>query len=371
MQDLSSHLSGAFYGVCFLVVVLSLLVGYAYNENMLWWHASAVAVAISAHLLSSIDYRPLAGMLWALQVGLATQALVIAVGTSGAMRRPAQTLRFISIIVATLAAFQVLRELSFAWLLLPWIAATGWYFVRSWTQSGSWVYWLALGHMGLLGQWLWGTAGVHRLDGHLFSLGALAVFAFACYLGMVWKSRQSAENALRVEARERIDPLTGLAMPRVFSDRVAGALVRSRNLKYLSALMLIRVANVEKIVAEQTMENNEAIILGASRAIASALRAQDSAARLASNKFGLLAEGVAHGEASELATKIIARGLRGEDWGLRGSSIEFHLAIIEFGPSMLQVETILHDLKTALDDMRLQNTGRPIRVVHSGPGHVN
>ena len=176
---------------------------------------------------------------------------------------------------------------------------------------------------------------------------------------------------MRVEARERIDPLTGLAMPRVFFDRVSGALVRSRNLEYLSALMLIRIVNVEKVVAEQNMDNNEAVVLGASRAIASTLRAQDSAARLGSNTFGLLAEGIAYGEASALATQIVARGLRGEEWGLLGSSIKFHIAIIEFGPLILQAETVLRDLENALDDMRLQNAGRSIRTVNPGLGRVN
>ena len=195
---------------------------------------------------------------------------------------------------------------------------------------------------------------------------ALAVFAISIYLALVWKSRLNSENSLRIEARERTDPLTGLSMPRLFSDRIEGALIRSRNLGYASALMLLRVVNIEKVVAEQDMEDSEAVILGASHAIASTLRAQDSAARLGSNRFGVLAEGIAHGEIGLLATAILARGLRGEDWGLRGSQLEFHIAIIEFGPANLKAKTILSALDNALNDMREENTSHHIRTIHPG-----
>ena len=59
-------------------------------------------------------------------------------------------------------------------------------------------------------------------------------------VGEIKKLPDEFAATLRVEARERTDPLTGLAMPRVFFDRVDGALIRSRNMGYASALVFAR-----------------------------------------------------------------------------------------------------------------------------------
>lgn len=357
------YISGAFGGICVLVMVLSLLIGYAYDERMLWWHAGALAAAWPAQHFQA-GQAPLAMIFWALQLVLAAQTLIAAVGTAGGMHKPARALRLMSLLIAALLGSHLLAELDMAWFAMPWAAATGWFMYRSWNQSRPWIYWMALGQAALLAYWLLAASGMESR--HVTAMAALAVFAIASYLAMVWKSRLHSENSLRIEARERTDPLTGLSMPRIFSDRVDGALIRSRNLGYTSALMLIRVVNLEDVVAEQGMENSEAVVLGASHAIASTLRAQDCAARLASNRFGVLAEGVARGEVNELATRILARGLRGEEWGLRGSRLEFDIAVMEVGPVDMKANTILFDLEESLTSMREQDTTHHIRTVHPG-----
>ncbi len=363
MANLTPYISGALGGICTLVVVLSLLIGYAYNERMLWWHAGALAAALPAYLLLTKQPAP-AMMLWAVQLALAAQTLIVAGGSNGAMRLPGRILRLTSLVLAGLLGSRLLPQITLQWFVLPWAAATVWYLYRNWSRNQPWIYWMALGQAALLACWLLAPSGVE--DKGIAGMTALAVFAIASYLAMVWKSRLSSENSLRIEARERTDPLTGLAMPRLFSDRIEGALIRSRNMGYASALMLIRVINIDKIVAEQGMEDSEAVVLGASHAIASTLRAQDSAARLGSNRFGVLAEGIAYGEIGLLATRILAHGLRGEDWGLRGSRLEFHIAIIEVGPADLKAKAILSDLDDALNNMRDQNTKQHIRTVHPG-----
>ena len=341
-------------------MALSLLIAHAYDERMLRWHACALGVALPAqHLL--VSHPPLAMMLWAAQLALVAQTLIVVVGTAGAMHKPARTLRLLSLIFAFLLGSRLFPQLGLAWFVLPSTVAASWYLYRDWDQGKPWIYWLALGQAALLAYWLLATSSTTNKE--VFSMAALAVFGFSSYLAMVWKSRLNAENSLRIEARERTDPLTGLLMPRLFSDRIEGALVRSRKLNYSSALMLIRVVNIDKIVDEQAMKNNEAVILGASHAIASTLRQQDAAARLASNRFGVMAEGTAPGEASQLATHILARGLRGEEWGLRGSRLDFQIAVMEVGPAELRPQNILLDLEEALDHMRNLKTGPRIRAV--------
>ena len=52
LSVLSIYLSGAFGGICVMVMVLSVLIGYAYNERMLGWHAATLAAAVAAQALS-------------------------------------------------------------------------------------------------------------------------------------------------------------------------------------------------------------------------------------------------------------------------------------------------------------------------------
>ena len=68
------------------------------------------------------------------------------------------------------------------------------------------------------------------------------------------------------------------------------------------------------------MDNNEAVLLAASRAIAGSLRSQDSAARLSGNRFAIMAEGIAEGTANQIATRILANGLRAGETFLRISN---------------------------------------------------
>lgn len=370
IANLSIYLSGAFGGICVLVLVLSLLIGYAYSERMLCWHAATLAAAVSAHIFAQSNAQ-LSVSLWGVQLALAAQTLRVAAGSSGAAKRPAMALRIMTLGFALLAASELLTQTQLGIVLVPWIAATAFYFVRVWNQSKPWIFWLAMGQMALLMQSLIQLSVPPDQEGtgaHLAGLAALATFAITTYLGMVWFSRLRAENALRVEARERTDPLTGLATPAVFFDRVDGAIIRSRTIGYGCALLLIRVENIEQIVAERALDNNEAVVLAASRAIASSLRSQDSAARLSGNRFGVLAEGLAQAETRQLATKILARGLRASEWGLQGSELQFQIVIVEISQTQSQCATILLQLEDALG--RITAATGSTRIRHIGQAKI-
>jgi GGDEF domain-containing protein len=360
---LTIYLTGAFGGITVLVMLLSLLIGYAYSERMLWWHAATLASALSSQYWAS-DKPELSATLWLAQLALALQTLRVTAGWSGAMRRPAVALRALVLAFALLAALRPFGDQHICWLLLPWLAGTVWYLFRAFGQSRPWIYWLAFGQiaLGLHGLLVRSAVVAPQQVNHQLSvMASLSVFAIATYLAMVWYSRLRTENSLRVEARERTDPLTGLATPRVFFDRVDGALIRSRNMGYASALLLIRVENLDAVVAEQNLENSEAAILAASRAIASTLRAQDSAARLANNRFAVMAEGIADGASSELATRILAHGLRANEWGLRGSELQFQISVVEIGSTDMEARAILYQLEEALKHMIDQRSRHHIR----------
>ncbi|MES2413824.1 MAG: GGDEF domain-containing protein [Pseudomonadota bacterium] len=369
LPNLPIYASGAFAGICMLVVVLGLIIGHAYDERMLWWHAGAVSIALVAQVLGD-GYPASASALWAVQLALASLALCVAVGSTGAIARPAKALQYLSMAFVALMvpalALNLVNQRQMGMLALPWALLTSWYIIRAWAQSGPWIVWLAAGQTALVLQHLLRTANLEppQLDElQMHSLGLLAAYASATYLGMVWLSRLSAENALRVEARERTDPLTGLAMPRVFSDRMEGALIRSRSMGYTCAVLLVRVENIEQVVKDHQMDTNERVLLAASRAIAGALRSQDSAARLGGNRFAIMAEGIAEGTANQIATRILANGLRAGEWGLRGSELQFQIAIVEIDPSEASAASILAQLEEALYDMAESDSQNRIRLL--------
>ncbi|MBC7434957.1 MAG: hypothetical protein H7332_02680 [Bdellovibrionales bacterium] len=211
-------LSGAFAGITAMILLLSLLIGYAYRERMLWWHGATLGVQ---------------------------------------------------------------------WLV--WIYETQ--EPRAFSDAA---YLQAAG------------------------LAALALAAMSIYLSMVWRSRLLSENDLRVQARDTVDPLTGFVMPRVFFTQ----------------------------------------------AIASALRPHDTGARVSGNRFGVLAEGVSGRQgAIELATRILAHGMRGAEVGLPGSELKFHIAAIEISQLGTDVSVILKGLEDTLAQMAAQPASRPIRVL--------
>ncbi len=363
------YASGAFAGICMLVLLLGLIIGHAYDEHMLWWHSAGIAAALAAHLLGS-DYPASASALWAVQLALATMALCVAIGSSGAITRPARAMQYLAMVfigvMVPAQALGMVTQRQMGLLAIPWALLSSWYLIRAWSQSGPWIVWIAAGQVALVIEHLLRTANLNsswteKLQAQ--GLAAMAVYAAATYLGMVWLSRLSAENILRVEARERTDPLTGLAMPRVFFDRMDGALIRSRSMGYTCAVLLVRAENIDQIVRDRSMDNNEAVLLAASRAIAGSLRSQDSAARLSGNRFAVMAEGIAEGTANQIATRILANGLRAGEWGLQGSDLQFQIAIVEIDPCEVSSATILAQLEDLLREMATGAGNNRIRVL--------
>jgi GGDEF domain-containing protein len=254
-------------------------------------------------------------------------------------------------------------------MLAPWACVVVLYVVRAWAQGRPWIFWLAAGQVALGVQWLVWIYAAHepQADADVLQaagLAALALAAMSIYLAMVWRSRLNSENSLRVQSREKVDPLTGFVMPRVFFTQVNDAQVRSLSLRYASVLLLIRLQNLEQVTQDREAETTEPVVLAAAQAIASALRPHDIGARVSGNRFGVLAEGVSGRQgAIELATRILAHGLRGDDYGMPGSELKFQIAAIEISQLGTDVSLILKGLEDALAEMTAQPGGPPIRVL--------
>ncbi len=375
MTSLPVFFGGALTGICALVVLLGIIIGHAYNERMLWWHSAATGVALVALVFTSSSPLFMTA-LWTLQLALSTQSLLVACGSSGAMHRPARVLRYLTVAIAIGVTASASLDLNIGkhpgLLCLPWALLTAWYLLRAQAQSRPWIFWVAGGYAALIAHYLLlelmlASPPAAQASG-LASVAALAVHAAASYLGMVWSSRLRSENTLRVEAREKTDPLTGLATPRVFFDRSDGALMRSRQLGYTCTLLLIRIGNIDRIVEERQLDSSESVILAAARAIASTLRTQDTAARLGNNRFAVIAEAIPGGTSRLLATQILAHGLRADECGLQGSELHFQIALVEIDHSSVRTRDVLAQLDHVLHDMGSTDVSHIKPLPHIGHG---
>ncbi len=140
----------------------------------------------------------------------------------------------------------------------------------------------------------------------------LAVWSACTYLATGWRGRILGETRARVQGRNTVDPLTGLATPLVLAERVHAARHLTRRYGHPSVLMVVHIENLPAIAQEFGLETAEAAVLAAASRVRDALlRDGDVAARLAHARFGVLAEGVATGQAaSTVAGRILVSGLK-------------------------------------------------------------
>src|SRR5690606_20800537 len=118
----------------------------------------------------------------------------------------------------------------------------------------------------------------------------LALWSACTYLATDWRGRMQGVTQARVQGRNTVDPLTGLATPLVLAERVHAARHMTRRYGHPSVLMLVHIDNLQSLGAEFGPEAMEAAVLAAaSRVRESLLRAGDVAARLAHARIGILA----------------------------------------------------------------------------------
>lgn len=363
MPLLTEFYDGAFAGITALIALLSLLVGTAFREPMLRWHCATLLVGLLAQLPFMVPDLYLPAELWLLQLVLAVRTLKVVLGNAGAVRRPARFAGYLGWGLLALMPLQLVVPNAHIYALLPWALIAFWYVARSWSQSQPWIYWIAAGQLALAAQWLLVVANTFQPYAKIMqvsTLPALAVFALSAYIGMVWRSRTLSENNLRVEARKRVDPLTGLATMVKFTDRLEGALVRSKSLGYTSALLLVRLQPPK--ADDPNAQDTEALTLSAAQVISKCLRPQDLAARLSGNQFGVLAEGVRPQQGGqELATRILANALRGNADSPNEAPLRLQMAVIEITNPQTDAEFFMQVLNNAMRQMTLHPDGPPIR----------
>jgi GGDEF domain-containing protein len=148
------------------------------------------------------------------------------------------------------------------------------------------------------------------------------------------RSQQRRENNRRIQGLDRIDPATGLINAQVFQERLARMMLRSKRLKFESAVLVIDITNAEQIRRDFGARAAEELPLRVAGRLLSAAREIDAVARLSELRFGMLVEGpLTTEEAAAAGPRIVARCLM----PFKGKPVEC-VAQVRVGQTMVPTE---------------------------------
>jgi GGDEF domain-containing protein len=345
---------GACVGAQLLVVLLCVIKANAYRERPLLLHAAATLMGVVAvqALIGRAGGQPRAVFL--LVPALAGLQLLDLVSHAGSLRRARRWLLGVSAVGLPLLAAATVVSAWFAIAgLVLWTAVVAVLVRRAWAQSQPWMGWLlpALVALVLAGAGVLIDSGAPNLGDALRLASLLAVWASCVYIATEWRGRIHGETRVRVNARNTVDPLTGLATPLVLAERVHAARHLTRRYGHPSVLMVLHIENLGGIAQEFGPEAAEAAVLAAASRVREALlRDGDVAARLAHARIGVLVEGAAPGQAAAtVATRILVAGLKEPLAAAPSEYLRFRIVLGGVPVDEVPPKMLLHRLNARLD----------------------
>lgn len=329
---------GIAVGVLGLVLLLSLIVGYAYGERTLLGLAAYLCLMVVATLLGQrllvsdelVQRLPLvAGP--ALLAGLQMRLLrnrQTTVQVKWAMAGVALASLGLLGFYAGLGNQGYASAAALAWTGVL-LAFSAYLAVQSRDTAGPWKWWLLAGHAAGLAAALWFLAGFAKTS-HAQAPAVLMLLLQVppVYLALVWRSRLLNESRVRSISANVIDPLTGLATSQVLVERLMRVMSRARLGTVSSALFLIEVQNWQGLLNQLGPDANEKMSLEAALRLRRSIGDNDLAARISGGRFAVLAQGLSGvDEINALATRLVVSGLRIDSPQLSGVELQFRVIV--------------------------------------------
>jgi GGDEF domain-containing protein len=345
---------GAFVGAQVLVLFFCVIKANAYRERALLLHAAATLMGVVA-VQVVIGHQPLLPAAVLLLVpALAGMQFLDLMSHAGGMRQVRRWLLAVSAgVLPVLAIGAVFSVWVMAAGMVLWIAVVGLAMVRAWRQSQPWIWWMvpALSALALASLHLALDDAPFDIDDAVIIAGLLALWSGCTYLATGWRGRIFGETAARIQARNTVDPLTGLATPMVLAERVQAARHLTRRYGHPSVLMLVNIDNLAALAVEFGPEAAEAAVLAAASRVREALlRDGDVAARLAHARIGILAEGVAPGHAAAtVAGRILVSGLKEPLAAVPAEFLRFRIVLTAVPTDETSPKVLLQRLNARLD----------------------
>nr|WP_255429411.1 diguanylate cyclase [Ramlibacter albus] len=196
-------------------------------------------------------------------------------------------------------------------------------------------------------------------------IGGLFTAWSACtYLATGWRSRIFGETRVRIDARNTVDPLTGLATPLVLQERIHAARTMMQRYGHPSVLMMVHIENLPRIAHEFGPETAEQAVLTAANRIRDSLRQGDVAARLAHSRFAVLVEGMAAAEAAgNVASRMLVAGLKEPLPAARAEFLQFRIVLTGVPVSDVTAKQLISRLAARLERELAEPSQRRIVTV--------
>lgn len=337
-------------GVLGLVLVLSLIVSFAYDEHTLLLLAGYLLIMTGLVCAGEIlpARRELMQMLLLIGGPAWTTILVMWLLRNRSPSRMDRVVMAISgFVTLGLMAYYIAADAGLLpsangsmlaiRLCLGWsavlVAASFFLALESWESAGPWKLWLLAGHTaGLVAAMVFLVGGADTARGFWPVVLMLLLQVPPIYLCLVWRSRLINEVHLRSTAASVADPLTGLATTSVLIERlmriVSRASNQSRPTNTSSALFLIHVQNWHGLLSELGSEFNEKLLLEAALRLRRSIGDNDLVARISGGRFAVIAQGLKdQGEVAALATRLVVSGLRIDSPLLPGVELQFRVIV--------------------------------------------
>ena len=345
---------GTFIGAQVLVVFLCVVKAGVYGERPLLLHAATTVMAVFAEQALVGEQRVLPYPIFLFVLALAGLQLLDLLNHAGALRRARRWLLGTSAIALPVLAIGSYFELR----LMPigmglWATVVMLVLYRAWRQCQPWAWWLVPGIGALVASSfaiVWDAASSDP-GATLLVAGLLTAWSASIYIATGWRGRIFGETRARINARNTVDPLTGLATPLVLGERIHAARNLMRRYGHPSVLMLVQIENLARLAEEFGPEASEtAVLAAASRVRESLVREGDVAVRMTHARFAVLAEGAGTGEAANtVATRILVAGLKEPVPGIAAEFLRFRIVMAGVPIEDVPPKLLLHRMGARLD----------------------
>lgn len=193
--------------------------------------------------------------------------------------------------------------------------------------------WIALGFLPILIATVfpllrnYGVLASSFLTENALILGS-AIEAPILFYGLLRRVTQQREPEVRATALQTTDPLTGLGTTQLLLDKLRQALSTAERYQQPCALLIIHLSNLPLLQRQHGRETSDrAMVMAASR-IRAVAQTTDTVARVGDSHFALLMEGpMSSDSVNDVATKILASGLRPSRELPGADPLLFHIAI--------------------------------------------
>jgi two-component system, sensor histidine kinase LadS len=190
---------------------------------------------------------------------------------------------------------------------------------------------------------------ISALTRYGFSAGAALQMPILFY-ALSLRGGRRREAQFRAAGLPRHDTLTGLAHTAAFLQRLQGSLDRCADLKHTCALLGVKIANYEAIIAEHGRETGERVLVVATSLLRNVATDMDVVARVGDHQFALLIEGPATQQnATSRAQQLVASGLRASPALPPGLLLKFQVAVALLPDQNLNAEDSLNWLVDAVN----------------------